>query len=56
MGLITFLPSPLVYGKDVFAIIEQPLEEDRMHIGKNTVTYESRMIKALFYEVTGWNE
>lgn len=53
---IQFLEHCELYGKDVFAIIEQPLEEDRMHIGKNTVTYESRMIKALFYEVTGWNE
>ncbi|XP_056309525.1 tetratricopeptide repeat protein 30A isoform X1 [Danio aesculapii] len=53
---IQFLEHCELYGKDVLAIIEQPLEEDRMHIGKNTVTYESRLIKALFYEVTGWNE
>ncbi|XP_039543436.1 tetratricopeptide repeat protein 30A isoform X2 [Pimephales promelas] len=53
---IQFLEHCELYGKDVPAIIEQPLEEDRMHIGKNTVTYESRLIKALFYEVTGWNE
>ncbi|XP_067271078.1 intraflagellar transport protein 70A isoform X4 [Pseudorasbora parva] len=53
---IQFLEHCELYGKDVPAIIEQPLEEDRIHIGKNTVTYESRLIKALFYEVTGWNE
>ncbi|XP_016109568.1 tetratricopeptide repeat protein 30A-like isoform X2 [Sinocyclocheilus grahami] len=53
---IQFLEHCELYGKDVPAIIEQPLEEDRMHIGKNTVTYESRLIKALFCEVTGWNE
>uniref|UniRef100_A0A8C1AP30 Tetratricopeptide repeat protein 30 n=1 Tax=Cyprinus carpio carpio TaxID=630221 RepID=A0A8C1AP30_CYPCA len=53
---IQFLEHCELYGKDVPAIIEQPLEEDHMHIGKNTVTYESRLIKALFYEVTGWNE
>ncbi|KAA0705771.1 Tetratricopeptide repeat protein 30A [Triplophysa tibetana] len=53
---IQFLEHCELYGKDVPAIIEQPLDEDRMHIGKNTVTYESRLIKALFYEVTGWNE
>ncbi|XP_051744404.1 tetratricopeptide repeat protein 30A isoform X3 [Ctenopharyngodon idella] len=53
---IQFLEHCELYGKDVPAIIEQPLEEDRMHIGKNTVTYESRLIKALFHEVTGWNE
>uniref|UniRef100_A0A671P1B9 Tetratricopeptide repeat protein 30 n=1 Tax=Sinocyclocheilus anshuiensis TaxID=1608454 RepID=A0A671P1B9_9TELE len=53
---IQFLEHCELYGKDVPAIIEQPLEEDRMHIGRNTVTYESRLIKALFCEVTGWNE
>ncbi|XP_042581467.1 tetratricopeptide repeat protein 30A isoform X3 [Cyprinus carpio] len=53
---VQFLEHCELYGKDVPAIIEQPLEEDHMHIGKNTVTYESRLIKALFYEVTGWNE
>ncbi|XP_051995517.1 tetratricopeptide repeat protein 30A isoform X1 [Xyrauchen texanus] len=53
---IQFLEHCELYGKDVLAIIEQPLEENRMHIGKNTVTYESRLIKALFYEVTGWND
>lgn len=45
-----------MYGKEVPAIIEQPLEELRIHIGKNTVTYEARLLKALFYEVIGWNE
>ncbi|XP_030646607.1 intraflagellar transport protein 70A [Chanos chanos] len=53
---IQFLEHCELHGKTVPAVIEQPLEEDRMHIGKNTVTYESRMLKALFYEVTGWNE
>lgn len=45
-----------VYGKDVPAVIEQPLEEEHAHIGKNTVTYEARTLKALFYEVIGWND
>uniref|UniRef100_A0AAY5L4L8 Tetratricopeptide repeat protein 30 n=1 Tax=Esox lucius TaxID=8010 RepID=A0AAY5L4L8_ESOLU len=53
---IQFLEHCEVYGKTEPAIIEQPLEEDRMHIGKNTVTYESRLLKALFYEVIGWND
>uniref|UniRef100_UPI0037E71123 intraflagellar transport protein 70A n=1 Tax=Semicossyphus pulcher TaxID=241346 RepID=UPI0037E71123 len=53
---IQFLDHCEAYGKEVPAIIEQPLEEVRIHIGKNTVTYEARLLKALFYEVTGWIE
>ncbi|XP_023204129.1 tetratricopeptide repeat protein 30A [Xiphophorus maculatus] len=53
---IQFLEHCEVYGKGVPAIIEQPLEEIHVHIGKNTVTYEARLLKALFYEVTGWNK
>lgn len=53
---IQFLEHCEVYGKEVPAIIEQPLEETRIHIGKNTVTYEARLLKALFYEVIGWNK
>lgn len=56
MGLINFPFPSEVHGKDVEAMIEQPLEEDRMHIGKNTVTYESRLLKALLYEIIGWNQ
>ncbi|XP_044037573.1 tetratricopeptide repeat protein 30A isoform X2 [Siniperca chuatsi] len=52
---IQFLEHCEAYGKEVPAIIEQPLEEIRIHIGKNTVTYEARLLKALFYEVIGWN-
>uniref|UniRef100_A0AAY4CTM9 Tetratricopeptide repeat protein 30 n=1 Tax=Denticeps clupeoides TaxID=299321 RepID=A0AAY4CTM9_9TELE len=53
---VQFLEHCELHGKDVLAVIEQPLEEDRLHIGKNTVTYEARVLKALFYEVTGWNQ
>jgi tetratricopeptide repeat protein 30 len=35
------------YGKDVKTVIEQPLEESHLHQGKNTVTYEARLLKAL---------
>uniref|UniRef100_A0A8C5PJ56 Tetratricopeptide repeat protein 30 n=1 Tax=Leptobrachium leishanense TaxID=445787 RepID=A0A8C5PJ56_9ANUR len=52
---IQFLENCEIYGKNVAAVIEQPLEEERMHIGKNTVTYESRQLKALIYEITSWN-
>ncbi|XP_059203873.1 intraflagellar transport protein 70A isoform X1 [Centropristis striata] len=53
---IQFLEHCEAYGSEVTAIIEQPLEETRTHIGKNTVTYEARLLKALFYEVIGWNK
>ncbi|KAM4689615.1 intraflagellar transport protein 70A [Discoglossus pictus] len=52
---IQFLEHCEIYGKNIPALIEQPLEEERMHIGKNTVTYESRQLKALIYEITAWN-
>ncbi|XP_056262798.1 tetratricopeptide repeat protein 30A [Pseudoliparis swirei] len=53
---IQFLEHCEAYGKEVLATIEQPLEETHVHIGKNTVTYEARLLKALFYEVIGWNK
>ncbi|XP_040209040.1 tetratricopeptide repeat protein 30A isoform X1 [Rana temporaria] len=52
---IQFLEHCEIYGKNITALIEQPLEEKRMHIGKNTVTYESRQLKALIYEITSWS-
>ncbi|XP_075442900.1 intraflagellar transport protein 70A [Ascaphus truei] len=52
---IQFLEHCEIYGKNIPAVIEQPLEEEKMHIGKNTVTYESRQVKALIYEITSWN-
>ncbi|KAF5889041.1 tetratricopeptide repeat protein 30A isoform X1 [Clarias magur] len=53
---VQFLEHCELYGRDVPAVIEQPLEEEHAHIGKNTVTYEARVLKALFYEVIGWND
>ncbi|XP_040046468.2 intraflagellar transport protein 70A isoform X1 [Gasterosteus aculeatus] len=53
---IQFLEHCEAYGREVPAVIEQPLEETRVHVGKNTVTYEARLLKALFYEVIGWNK
>ncbi|XP_061837412.1 intraflagellar transport protein 70A isoform X2 [Nerophis lumbriciformis] len=53
---IQFLENCEEYGREVPAIIEQPLEESRVQMGKNTVTYEARLLKALFHKVTSWNE
>jgi hypothetical protein len=62
-----FLPKPLkekskvlsisyqktkVYGKDVRANAEIPLELDPAHPGKNTVTYEARYLKWLLLKIT----
>jgi len=40
-----------VYGRDVRAHVEAPLEQDPMHPGRNTVTYEARMLKSLLLQV-----
>ncbi|XP_006119513.1 intraflagellar transport protein 70B [Pelodiscus sinensis] len=52
---VHFLEQCELYGRNIPAVIEQPLEEERMHSGKNTVTYEARQLRALMYEVIGWN-
>ncbi|CAG2055947.1 unnamed protein product [Timema podura] len=44
---LQFLEQCEVYGKDVKTVIEQPLEESHLHQGKNTVTYEARLLKSL---------
>ncbi|GFG31358.1 hypothetical protein Cfor_12925, partial [Coptotermes formosanus] len=44
---VQFLEHCEVFGKDVKTVIEQPLEELHLHQGKNTVTYEARLLKAL---------
>lgn len=53
---LQFLEHCEVYGRSIPAVIEQPLEEEKMHSGKNTVTYEARQLRALMYEVIGWNK
>ncbi|XP_060696350.1 intraflagellar transport protein 70A isoform X2 [Hemiscyllium ocellatum] len=52
---IQFLEHCEIYGKNVLAVIEQPLEEQKLHSGKNTVTYQARLLKSLIYEIIGWN-
>lgn len=46
--IIQFLEHCETYGKNVPAVVEQPLEEEKMHPGKNTVTFEARELKSLF--------
>ncbi|KAM6307108.1 intraflagellar transport protein 70A-like [Aegotheles albertisi] len=52
---VQFLKQCELYGRNIPAVIEQPLEEKRMHSGKNTVTYEARLLRALMYKITGWS-
>ncbi|XP_041363711.1 tetratricopeptide repeat protein 30A-like [Gigantopelta aegis] len=48
---IQFLECCELYGRDVKAIIEQPLEEEPMHPGRNTVAYEARLLKSLLLQL-----
>ncbi|XP_070580562.1 intraflagellar transport protein 70A-like [Ptychodera flava] len=48
---IQFLEHCEAYGRDVKALIEQPLEEEPKHEGKNTCTYEARHLKSLMMEL-----
>ena len=48
---IQFLDHCEIYGRNVKTVIEQPLEAVPIHAGKNTVTYEARMIKALLMQL-----
>ena len=48
MKINLFVFMFVVYGKSVAAVVEQPLEEEKMHPGKNTVTFEARELKSLF--------
>ncbi|ODM96103.1 Tetratricopeptide repeat protein 30A, partial [Orchesella cincta] len=44
---IQFLEHCEMYGRTVKTVIENPLEVSPLHLGKNTVTYEARLIKAM---------
>lgn len=53
---LQFLKQCEQYGRNIPAVIEHPLEESGMHSGKNTVTYEARLLRALMYKISGWAE
>ncbi|XP_059163823.1 intraflagellar transport protein 70A-like [Physella acuta] len=48
---IQFLECCELYGREVKAVIEQPLEEEPMHPGRNTVAFESRLLKSLLLQL-----
>ena len=51
MIMVSFVPSPTAYGHNVPTAVEQPLQEHPLHGGRNTVTYEARLLKALFLKL-----
>jgi len=50
--IIQFFEQCEAHGRDVPVYIEQPLEQEQLHAGKNTVTYEARLFKSLFLKLT----
>ncbi|VEL23161.1 unnamed protein product [Protopolystoma xenopodis] len=48
---IHFLEHCELYGREVKAFNEQPLEAVKAHPGQNTVTYEARVLKTLLLEI-----
>jgi len=46
--VLQFFEHCETYGRDVQTVIEQPLEQEPLHGGRNTVTYEARLLKHLF--------
>ena len=39
------------YGRNVKTLIEGPLEVSPLHMGKNTVTYQARLLKSLMLKL-----
>ncbi|XP_062507596.1 intraflagellar transport protein 70A-like [Corticium candelabrum] len=50
--ILQFFDHCEAHGRNVPVVIEQPLQHgDSLHEGKNTVTYDARLLKALFLRV-----
>ena len=45
--LLIFLSLLIAHGHTVLSVVEQPLEQEPIHAGKNT-HYEARFLKALY--------
>ncbi|XP_064406143.1 intraflagellar transport protein 70A-like [Halichondria panicea] len=50
--IIQFFEHCEAYGRNIPAVSEQPLQHDSIDIGRNTVTYQARLLKALFLQLT----
>jgi tetratricopeptide repeat protein 30 len=51
LDCLQFLDHCEAYGKNVKTIIESPLEHTPINMGKNSVTYEARLLKALMLKL-----
>lgn len=49
--ILKFLDQCEAYGRSVLSMVEQPLEQNPIPIGQNTVTYEARLLKSLFLKL-----
>ncbi|CAH8502550.1 unnamed protein product [Schistosoma rodhaini] len=48
---IQFLEQCELYGRNIKAVIDQPIESQKIHPGQNTITYEARLLKSLLLEL-----
>ncbi|XP_065194085.1 intraflagellar transport protein 70A-like [Sycon ciliatum] len=48
LEIVQFFQHIENHGHSIIVLVEQPLEQDPMHEGKNTVAYEARYLKSLF--------
>ncbi|CAL1286214.1 unnamed protein product [Larinioides sclopetarius] len=48
---LQFFSQCEAYGRNVKVTMEQPLDNIPIHAGKNTVTYEARLLKAILLEI-----
>jgi tetratricopeptide repeat protein 30 len=53
--ILKFLDHCEGYGRHIVSVVEQPLEQSPIPAGQNTVTYEARLLKALFIRVWKMN-
>ncbi|XP_018649626.1 hypothetical protein Smp_166420 [Schistosoma mansoni] len=51
MDCIQFLEQCELYGRNIKAVIDQPIESQKIHPGQNTITYEARLLKSLLLEL-----
>ncbi|CAF0818713.1 unnamed protein product [Brachionus calyciflorus] len=52
--IIQFLTHCEIYGKNIKANVEMPMKDEVIHPGRNTVAYEARYLKWLFFEIINY--
>ena len=51
ISLSLSLSTSSAYGRNVLSVVEQPLEQNPIPVGQNTVTYEARLLKSMFMKL-----